>query len=64
MVDSAEFHTNLDTMKTYEQGETIGTIAELMMEQVRTEYFSENISFNLMRRLSSLTWWCSTRGTW
>ena len=34
VVDSAEFHTNLDTMKTYEQGETIGTIAELMMEQV------------------------------
>ena len=34
VVDSAEFHSNLDSMKTYEQGETIGTIAELMMEQV------------------------------
>ena len=34
VVDSAEFYTNLDSMKTYEQGETIGTISELMMEQV------------------------------
>ena len=37
VVDSAEFHSNLDSMKTYEQGETIGTIAELMMEQVLLE---------------------------
>ena len=34
VVDSAEFYSNLDSMKTYEQGETIGTIAELLMEQV------------------------------
>ena len=34
MVDSAEFHSNLDSMKTYEQGEIMGAIAELMMEQV------------------------------
>ena len=34
VVDSTEFYSNLDSMKTYEQGETIGTIAELMMEQV------------------------------
>ena len=34
VVDSAEFYNNLGSMKTYEQGETIGTIAELMMEQV------------------------------
>ena len=34
VVDSAEFYNNLGSMKTYMQGETIGTIAELMMEQV------------------------------
>ena len=34
VVDSAEFYNNLASMKTYEQGETSGTIAELMMEQV------------------------------
>jgi len=34
VVDSAEFHNNLGSMKIYEQGETKGTIAELMMEQV------------------------------
>jgi len=34
VVDSAEFYSNLASMKTYEQGETVGTIAELMMEQV------------------------------
>ena len=36
VVDSAEFYNNLGSMKTYEQGETMGTIAELMMEQVAT----------------------------
>ena len=30
----AEFYSNLGSMKTYEQGDTVGTIAELMMEQV------------------------------
>jgi len=34
VVDSAEFYSNLASMKTYEQGEMVGTIAELMMEQV------------------------------
>ena len=34
VVDSAKFYNNLASMKTYEQGETSGTIAELMMEQV------------------------------
>jgi len=34
VVDSAEFYNNLGSMKTYEQGDTKGTIAELMMEQV------------------------------
>ena len=34
VVDSAEFYSNLDSMKTFENGDTMGTIAELMMEQV------------------------------
>jgi len=34
VVDSAEFYSNLASMKTYEQGDGVGTIAELMMEQV------------------------------
>jgi len=34
VVDSAEFYNNLESMKTYEQGDIVGTIAELMMEQV------------------------------
>jgi len=43
VVDSAEFYNNLGSMKTYEQGETMGTIAELMMEQVE---FSNVIVLN------------------
>ena len=39
VIDAAEFYTNLDSMKEVEQGETTGTIAELLMEQVK-EIFS------------------------
>jgi len=35
VVDAAEFHNNLDSMKSYENGpEMAGTISELLMEQV------------------------------
>merc|ERR1711962_591920 len=34
VVDAAEFHSNLGSMKKYENGEMQGTITELMMEQV------------------------------
>jgi len=34
VVDAAEFYNNLDSMKSYEEGEIVGTIAELMTEQV------------------------------
>ena len=37
VVDSVEFHKDLASMKTYEQADIVGTIAELMMEQVRLE---------------------------
>merc|ERR1712045_490498 len=34
VIDAAEFYSNLESMKEYEQGEQKGSIAELMMEQV------------------------------
>lgn len=34
VVDAAEFYNNLQSMKIYEEGGTVGTIAELLMEQV------------------------------
>ena len=37
VVDSFEFHKDLASMKTYEQADIVGTIAELMMEQVLLE---------------------------
>jgi hypothetical protein len=33
VVDAAEFHNNLESMKAYDSEEEEGTIAELMMEQ-------------------------------
>ena len=49
VVDSAEFHSNLDSMKTYEQGEIMGAITELMMEQVE---FSNVVVLNKMDLVS------------
>jgi len=34
MIDQADFYTNLGSMMTYDQCEMVGTIAELMMDQV------------------------------
>ena len=34
LIDSAEFYNNLSSMKTYDQCDVVGTIAELMMDQV------------------------------
>ena len=34
LIDSADFYNNLGSMKTYEECEEVGTIAELMMDQV------------------------------
>jgi len=34
LIDSADFYNNLGSMKTYEDEEQVGTIAELMMDQV------------------------------
>merc|ERR1711963_740674 len=43
VIDAAEFHSNLDSMKRYTEGEQKGTIAELMIEQVE---FSNVILLN------------------
>ena len=34
LIDSADFYNNLGSMKTYDECDTVGTIAELMMDQV------------------------------
>merc|ERR1712088_708549 len=34
LIDSADFYNNLASMKTFDEGEVVGTIAELMMDQV------------------------------
>ena len=34
MIDAAEFHSNLDSIKVYEEGDAKGTISELLVEQV------------------------------
>merc|ERR1712038_206532 len=34
LIDSADFHNNLGSMKTYDECDVVGTIAELMMDQV------------------------------
>merc|ERR1712038_678361 len=34
MIDSADFYNNLSSMKTYDNCDVVGTIAELMMDQV------------------------------
>ena len=47
VIDAAEFYTNLDSMKEVEQGETTGTIAELLMEQVRDIFFLDNPGLKL-----------------
>ena len=47
VIDAAEFYTNLDSMKEVEQGETTGTIAELLMEQVRDIFFLGNPGLKL-----------------
>ena len=43
MVNLAEFYNNLESMNTYEQGETVDSIAKLLVEQVE---FSNVIVFN------------------
>ena len=34
VIDAAEFHSNLDSIKVYEEGDAKGTISELLVEQV------------------------------
>jgi len=45
LIDSADFYNNLGSMKTYDNCEIVGTIAELMMDQVE---FANVILLNKM----------------
>merc|ERR1712024_212145 len=45
LIDSADFYNNLGSMKTYDNCEIVGTIAELMMDQVQ---FANVILLNKM----------------
>ena len=50
MIDSADFHNNLGSMKTYDECSMVGTIAELMMDQVE---FANVICLNKCDLVSS-----------
>lgn len=63
VVDAAEFYNNLESMTVYEEGETQGTIAELMMEQVefsnvvilnKQDLVTEDQQANIVDRISLL----------
>merc|ERR1711971_1513389 len=63
VVDAAEFHNNLESMKSYDSEEEEGTIAELMMEQVefsnvvilnKQDLVTEDQLSNILDRISIL----------
>ena len=63
VIDGAEFHSNLDSMKRFNEGESRGTIAELMIEQVefsnvvvlnKTDLVTEEQQQDIMDRISIL----------
>jgi len=63
VVDAADFHNNLDSMKRYENGEMQGTIVELLMEQVeysnvivlnKQDLVSDNQQQDILDRLAVL----------
>ena len=63
VIDAAEFHSNLDSMKRYTEGEQKGTIAELMIEQVefsnvillnKTDLVNDEQQQDIMDRISIL----------
>jgi len=63
VVDAAEFHNNLDSVKNYLNGEMQGTIAELLMEQVefsnvivlnKQDLVSESQQLDILDRLAVL----------
>merc|ERR1712062_16027 len=63
LIDSSDFYNNLGSMKTYDQCEMIGTIAELMMDQVefanviilnKSDLVNEKQQADLMEKVSRL----------
>ena len=63
VIDAAEFYNNLETMNEFADGESQGTIAELMMEQVefsnvvilnKTDLVNEEQQIDILDRISIL----------
>ena len=63
VIDAAEFYNNLETMNEFGNGESQGTIAELMMEQVefsnvvilnKTDLVNEEQQMDILDRISIL----------
>merc|ERR1719153_1979229 len=63
LIDSADFYNNLGSMKTYDQGDVVGTIPELMMDQVefaniillnKTDLVDENQQKDITEKISIL----------
>jgi G3E family GTPase len=63
LIDSADFYNNLGSMKSYDQCDVVGTIAELMMDQVefanvillnKVDLVNEEQQVDLMKKISLL----------
>ena len=63
LIDSADFHNNLGSMKTYDECDVVGTIAELMMDQVefanvillnKTDLVDEKQQTDIMEKITLL----------